>query len=123
MNKTSQCLQQLFLILKVDLHSTNVSCETDTICWRMVFFQSPFEANEMFCLLNKCFFFTNQKQSLKCVWQNSYLDLRSYTLYIIWQGVHLLVKPQAGGTNKLTIKMKSLTGICQGFDKCTKAPL
>ena len=45
-----------------------------------------FEANEVFCLLNKFVLFINQKQPLKCVWQNSYLDLWSYTIYIIWQG-------------------------------------
>ena len=31
----------------------------------------------------------------------------SHTLHIIWQGVHLFVKLQAGGTNKETTKMKS----------------
>ena len=30
------------------------------------FFQSPFEANEMFCLLNKFVLITNHKQLLKC---------------------------------------------------------
>ena len=43
---------------------------------------------------------TNQKQPLKFVQQNSYLDLLSNTLHIIIQGVHLLVKLQAGRTNK-----------------------
>ena len=52
----------------------------------------------MFCLPNKFVLFTNYKQALKCVRQNSYLDLRS--LYIIWQEVHLLIKLQAGGTNE-----------------------
>ena len=37
---------------------------------------------------------------LKCVGQNNSLDLRSYTLYIIWEGVHIWVKLQAGETNK-----------------------
>ena len=64
------------------------------------FFQSPFEVNEMFCVPNKFVLFANHKQPLKCVWQNSYLDLWSNTLYIIWQGIHLLVKLQARGTNK-----------------------
>ena len=64
------------------------------------FFQSPFEANRMFCLCNKLFLFNNQKQSLKRFQQDSYLDLQSYALYIIWQGVHLLIKSQTGGTNK-----------------------
>ena len=45
-----------------------------------------FETNEVLCLPNIFVFFINQKQPLKCVWQNSYLDLRSYILYIIWQG-------------------------------------
>ena len=36
-------------------------------------------------------------------------------------GVHLLVKLQTGGTNEWTTKMKSLTGISEGYDKCTKA--
>ena len=53
------------------------------------FFQSPFEANKMFCLPNKFVLFTNHKQPLKCVQQNSYLDLWSNTLYIIWLGVYL----------------------------------
>ena len=42
-----------------------------------------------------------------CVRQNSYLDLWSYTVYIIWRNW----------------SMKSLTCISQGFDKCTKATL
>ena len=53
------------------------------------FFQSPFEANEMFCFYVTNLLFTNHKQPLKCVWQNSYLDLSSNTSYIIWQGFHL----------------------------------
>ena len=40
-----------------------------------VCFQSPFEANEMFCLLKKYVHFTNKKQLLKCFQQNSYLGL------------------------------------------------
>ena len=44
------------------------------------FFQSPFEANEMFCLLNKFVLFTNQKQPLKCVQQIGYLDQIPYIL-------------------------------------------
>ena len=77
----------------------------------------------MLCLLNKFVLFTNQKQPLKCVRQNSYLHLWSYALYIMWQWVHLLANLQAGGTNKLTTKAKSLIGIPQGFDKCIKATL
>ena len=61
---------------KADLHSTNVSHVTDAICWQMFFFfQSPFEANEMFCVPNKFVLFAYHKQPLKCVRQNSYLDL------------------------------------------------
>ena len=67
------------------------------------------------------FFRLNQNQPLKCVRQNSYLDLWSYTLHIIWKGVHLLVKLQGRETSKWTTKMKSPTGISQGFDKSTKA--
>ena len=44
------------------------------------FYQSPFEVNKMFCLLNKSVLLANQKQPLTCVQQTSYLDLRSYTL-------------------------------------------
>ena len=84
--------KQFIFFLKADFYSANVICATDLIPWRMFFFQSPFEENEKFCLLNKFVLFINQKQPLKSVWQNSYLDLWSYTLYIIWQGVHLLVK-------------------------------
>ena len=66
----------------------------------------------MFCLPNKFVLFSNHKQPRKYVWQNSYLDLYLNTLYIMWQGVHLLVKLQARGTNKETTnKMKSFTGI------------
>ena len=54
----------------------------------------------MFCVPNKFVLFGNNKQPLKCVGQNNYLDLWSNTLYIIWQGIHLLVKLQARGTNK-----------------------
>ena len=60
---------------KADLHSTNMSRTTDAICWQMFFFQSPFEANKMFCIPNKFVLFANHKLQLKCVGQNSYLDL------------------------------------------------
>ena len=56
-----------------------------------LFFLSPFVENEMFCLPKKFALFTCHMQPLKCVQQNSYLDLRSNTLYM---------------------KMKSFTGIC-----------
>ena len=62
---------------KVDLHSANFSRATDSIRWWMVFFQFTFEANEMFCLLNKFVVFINQKQPLKRIQLNSYLDLWS----------------------------------------------
>ena len=75
--------------VKVDVHSANVSYANDAICWGF-FFQSTFEANKMFCLLGKFVIF--MKQPLKYVQQNSYQDFWSYTLYIIWQGVHPLVK-------------------------------
>ena len=66
----------------------------------------------MFCLPNKFDLFTNHKQPLKRIQQNSYLDLWSNTLHIIWQGFHLLVKLHARGTNKSTTnKMNSFTGI------------
>ena len=45
-------------------------------------------------------YLTNLFCLLKRVRQNSYLDLWSNTLSIIWQGVHILVKLQARGTNK-----------------------
>ena len=61
---------------KVDLHSRNVSHNSLVIG----IFQSPFKPNEMFCLPNKFVLFTNHKQSLKCVQQNSCLDLWSNTL-------------------------------------------
>ena len=89
-----------------------ISIEWMWITWLIYmangFFQSPFKANEMFCLPNKFVLFTNHKQPLKWVWQNSYLGLWSNTLYIIWQGVHLLVKLQARGTNKLLTKWNLL---------------
>ena len=47
---------------------------------------------------------------LSCVALSSFLKIPScisHTLHIIWQGVHLFVKLQAGGTNKETTKMKS----------------
>ena len=72
------------------------------------FLQSPFEANEVFCLPNRFGLFTNHKQPLKCVWQNNYLDLWSNTLYIIWQGVHLLVKLLEELINKL-LKRRNLS--------------
>ena len=68
--------------------------ECELCKWRnllgIFFFQSTFEANKMFCLLGKFVIF--MKQPLKYVQQNSYQDFWSYTLYIIWQGVHPLVK-------------------------------
>ena len=75
---TSSCLLSKFFFpssFKVDLHSTNVSCATDTICLQMGFFQSPFEANETFSLPNNFVLFTNHKQPLKCAQQKSCLDL------------------------------------------------
>ena len=111
-----QLLCAVQLGAKADLHPANVSRATDAMRWRM-------EATEMFCLHIKFVICTNQNQPLKFARQNSYLDLWSYTLYIIWEGVHLLVKLQAAGTNKQTTKMKSLTSISQGFDKCTKTKL
>ena len=103
----------MFLIM-VDLYSVNVDRGTDAIRWRMGFF---FNLN---LKRTKCsVLFTNQKQPLKCVRQNNNLDFWSNTLYIIWQGVYLLVKLQAWGSNQ----MKSFTGMSQGFDKCTKATL
>ena len=101
---------------KEDIHPANVSHATDAMRWRM-------KATEMFCLHIKFVICTNQNQPLKFARQNSYLDLWSYTLYIIWEGVLLLVKLQATGTNKQTTKMKYLTSISQGFDKCTKTTL
>ena len=65
---------------------------------KWVFFQYPFEAKKMFCLPNKFVLFTNHEPPLKCVRQNSYLDLWSNRL--LWLGVHLLVKLLARGTNK-----------------------
>ena len=88
-----------------------------------LFFQSPFEENELFWLLNYFVVFTNQKQPLKCAQKNRYVDLWSYTLYIIWKGVGLLVKLKAGRVNKWTTKIKSLTCISEGFDKCPNATL
>ena len=55
--------------------------------------------------------------------KNRYVDLWSYTLYIIWKGVGLLVKLKAGRVNKWTTKIKSLTCISEGFDKCPNATL
>ena len=57
-------------------------------------------------MLNKYLYiislFQGKKETptLKCVRQNSYQDLWSYTLYIIWQRVHPLVEWQTGGTDK-----------------------
>ena len=47
---------------------------------------------------------------LSCVALSSFLKIPScisHTLHIIWQGVHLFIELQAGGTNKETTKMKS----------------
>ena len=71
----------------------------------------------MFSLPNKFVLFTNHKQSLKYVPQNSYLGLWTNTSHIIWQGIHLLVKLQAEGTNKQTTnKLKSFTAISDSLD-------
>ena len=35
---------------KVDFHSANFSCGNDTFRWRMLSFQSPFEANEIWII-------------------------------------------------------------------------
>ena len=73
------------------------------------FFQSPFEANEMFCFYVTNLLFTNHKQPLKCVWQNSYLDLSSNTSYYLTRISSSEL--QARGTNKKTAnKIKPFTG-------------
>ena len=72
------------------------------------FFQSPFEANEMFCLLNRLVLFNNQKQPLKCVQRISCLYLWSNTFIIIWKGLHLLAKLQDERSNKMKF-LKALT--------------
>ena len=93
------CFQSFFPnFFKKDLHSTNESHNQGNSLANG-FFQSPFEANEIFCLHNKFVLLTKHKKLLKCVQQKSYLDLWLNTLYIIWQEVHLLVKLQAKGTN------------------------
>ena len=101
------CFQSLFVcffssFFKADLHSTNVSFATGTIRWQMGFFQPPFEVHKMLCVPNKFVLFVLlfYKQPLKCVQQNSCLDLLSNNLYIIWQGIHLLIKLQDRGTKK-----------------------
>ena len=41
---------------KVDLHLVNFSHTNDTVCWRMLSFQSPFEVNEIWIICKaKCF--------------------------------------------------------------------
>ena len=96
------CFQGFFFpfFFKADFHSTNVTCTNDAICWQTTFFNLHLISWSPNKLPNKFGLFINHKQPLKCVRQNSYLDLWSNTLYIIWQGVHLLVKLQARGTNK-----------------------
>ena len=44
-------LVSVFPLVKVDLHSANFSRANDTFRWRLLSFQSPFEANEIwiFC--------------------------------------------------------------------------
>ena len=92
--------------VKVDLHSVNLSRMADVICWHMVSFNLRLRWTKMSCSLNKFVLFNNQKQPLKCVWQNSYLDLWPNTLYIFWQGVHLLVKLHAGKESPSTNEVK-----------------
>ena len=48
-----------------------------------VFFWTPFEANEKFCLLNKFNLFTNQKQSLKCARQKIVIYTSDQIPYIL----------------------------------------
>ena len=74
-----------------------------TICVILFFKKTNFLQDFHICIsasFKKFVLFTNQKQPMKCVRQNNYLDMVSYTWYIIWQGVHFLVKLQAEGTNK-----------------------
>ena len=67
----------LWVVIKADFHSANVSRATDAIrnseCF-FFFFQSPFDATEIFGLLNQFVLFTNEKEPLKCVRQSGYLD-------------------------------------------------
>ena len=76
--------------------------------------KSTFEAKEMLCLL-KFILFTNQKQPLKCALKQTCDQI----LYILSNRGSSFITLQAGGTNK---QLKwNLSGIFQGFDKCTKA--
>ena len=56
-----------FFPFKADFHSVNVSY--------MILHDFDIEVNKMFYLPNKLLLFTNRKQPLKCVQQNSYVDL------------------------------------------------
>ena len=51
--------------IKVDLHSENELCEWCNLLPNVFFFQSTFEANKIFFLLNKLVIFTKQKPALK----------------------------------------------------------
>ena len=105
--------------LKGDLHSANVSRATDAVEWRMAFFNLHLRRTKCsFCLI-----FLLTRSSHWNVLDKIVTCTCDQIPYTIQQGVHLLVKMQAGGTNEKATKMKSLTGISHGFDKCTKATL
>ena len=78
--------------IKVDLHSANVSRANDALHWWMFCFQSTFDANQMFCLLNKFVIFTNQmakQANCKLKKKQSPANCITRTTHIRWMEIHL----------------------------------
>ena len=85
--------------LKTDLHSTNVSRATDAIRWRMVFLNLHFSRTKCSVYLTNLFFLLTRSGHWN-MFDKIVIYLWSYALCIIRQGVHPLLKLQAGRTNK-----------------------
>ena len=78
--------------IKVDLHSANVSHTNDAFRWRMVFFISTFEANEIFFLLKACiryflsnFYFSPHKSPSKAMKIVFYFILKAFFVFKIFK--------------------------------------
>ena len=92
--------------LKTDLNSRNVSRAADTIRWQMVFLNLDFSRTKCSVYLTNLFFLLTRSGHWN-MFDKIVIYLWSYALCIIRQGVHPLLKLQAGRTNRWTTTMKS----------------
>ena len=70
------------IYLKEDLHSANVSPATDTICWRMVFFNIHLRRTEFPVYLTNLFFLPEAATEMRSAKQLSGLWIKYVTYYL-----------------------------------------